>query len=85
MSWRRESDREFRIAFEDLYLDLRGFAVFPEFRSRLDAIAQSAAVGTLTAFDGPGNTDEFSFKKTTGRLNDGVAVASHVDKRNVGG
>ena len=67
---------ELRVAFEYLHLEPGDFALFPEGSSELDAVAESAAIRTIAAFDGTGNADEFRFEELTGSVDDRVAPAA---------
>src|SRR5580704_280820 len=74
------SHRKFRIAFENLHLKLRRFAIFPETGSSSNAIAESATIGTVAALDGTGNAYEFCLEEFAGYADDRIAVASHIDE-----
>ena len=78
-----ESHREFWVAFENLDLEFWRFAIFPESGARFNAIAESASIGTVAAFERARNADEFRFDKFAGSVNHRVAMTPHVDERNV--
>ena len=74
---------ELRIAFQNLHLDLWALTLFPEGSSRPDTVAESASIRAIAAFDGTGNANEFRLEELARGVDNGVAVASHVDKRHV--
>jgi hypothetical protein len=78
---RTRSDGEFRIAFENLHLEFWRFSIFPKAGSKFHAIAESTSIRMVTAFEGARNADEFSLEESARRVNNRVAVASHIDKR----
>jgi len=75
---------KFRIAFDDLGLEFGCFSAFPKGGATFDAIAESATIGTVDAFDGARDTDEFGLDIFGGGVDHRVTVASNVDKRDVG-
>src|SRR5258708_25345110 len=77
------SHRKLWVAFEDLHLEFWRFTMLPNAGSKLNAIENIPSIRTLTAFEGTRNANEFRLNECAGSVDHRVAVASHVDKRNM--
>ena len=73
-------NRELRIAFNDLQLEPRRFALAPQTRAMACSIENPAAVSSLAAFEWSWNAHEFGFELVASDVHDRVTVAAHVDE-----
>jgi hypothetical protein len=78
------SDREFRIPLKDLHFELWSFAGFPDCSAGPYPVLERTSICALAALKWTRNTDELRFEPVGCDPYDRVAVAAHIDKRNVG-
>ena len=72
------------MAFQNAGFQLGRFPLFPELGAKSDPVKQRAAVRLLVTLDWPRDTDKLSFDLFTGDVHNGVSVAAHVNKGQVG-